>query len=69
MSIIKFETIENKLIKYREEFVIVDSHNPDKFPDGYVIALTKDELKTLQWKFSTTKFNMTRVPPKVFYIC
>lgn len=25
MSIIKFETIENKLIKYHDEFVIVDS--------------------------------------------
>ena len=25
MSIIKFEMIENKLIKYKEQFVIVDS--------------------------------------------
>ncbi len=84
MSIVKFETIENKLIKYNNQLVIVDSdvaqlygvetrdinkavrNNPDKFPDGYVITLTKDELKTLQWKFSTAKFNMTRVPPKVF---
>ena len=84
MSIIKFETIENKLIKYKEQFVIIDSdiaqlygvetrdvnkavkNNPDKFPDGYVIALTKDELETLRWKISTAKFNMTRVPPKVF---
>jgi len=84
MSIIKFETIENKLIKYHDEFIIVDSdvaqlygvetrdinkavkNNPDKFPDGYVIALTKDELETLRWKFSTAKFNMTRVLPKVF---
>lgn len=77
MSIVKFETIENKLIKYNNQLVIVDSdvaqlygvetrdinkavrNNPDKFPDGYVITLTKDELKTLQWKFSTAKFNMT----------
>lgn len=84
MSIIKFETIENKLIKYKEQFVIVDSdlaqlygvetrdinkavkNNPDKFPDGYVITLTKEELETLRWKISTAKFNMTRVPPKVF---
>ena len=41
-------------------------NNPDKFPDGYVIALTKNELETLRWKISTAKFNMTRVPPKVF---
>jgi len=86
MSIVKFETIENKLIKYNNQLVIVDSdvaqlygvetrdinkavrNNPDKFPDGYVITLTKDELKTLQWKFSTAKFNMTRVPPKVFTV-
>ncbi|MBE0491139.1 MAG: ORF6N domain-containing protein [Sulfurospirillum sp.] len=84
MSIIKFETIENKLIKHHDEYIIVDSdvaqlygvetrdvnkavkNNPDKFPDGYVVALTKDELETLRWKFSTAKFNMTRVPPKVF---
>lgn len=26
MSIIKFETIENKLIKYKHQFVIEDSH-------------------------------------------
>lgn len=84
MSIIKFESIENKLIKYHEELVIIDSdlaelygvetrdinkavkNNPDKFPSGYVIELTKDELETLRWKISTAKFNMTRVQPKVF---
>lgn len=84
MSIIKFETIESELIKYKEQLVIVDSdvaqiygietrdinkavkNNPDKFPNGYVIELTKEELDTLRWKFSTAKFNMTRVAPKVF---
>lgn len=84
MSIIKFETIESKLIKYKEQFVILDSdvaqiygletrdinkavkNNPDKFPNGYVIELTKEDLETLRWKFSTAKFNMTRVTPKVF---
>jgi phage regulator Rha-like protein len=84
MSIIQFESLENKLIQYNEQLVIIDSdvaelygvetrdvnkavkNNPDKFPSGYVIELTKDELETLRWKFSTAKFNMTRVLPKVF---
>lgn len=84
MEMIKFESIENKLIQYNDQLVIIDSdvaqlygvetrdinkavkNNPDKFPDGYVIKLTKDELDTLRRKFSTAKFNMTRVPPKVF---
>ena len=66
MSIIKFETIESELIKYKEQLVIVDSdvaqiygietrdinkavkNNPDKFPNGYVIELTKEELDTLR---------------------
>jgi hypothetical protein len=84
MGIVKFETIESKLIRYNDQLVIIDSdvaqlygvetrdvnkavkNNPDKFPDEYVITLTKDEFETLRWKFSTTKFSMTRVPPKVF---
>ena len=84
MSIIKFETIESKLIQYHNQLVIVDSdvaqlygvetrdvnkavkNNPDKFPNGYIIELTKDELEVLRWKFSTAKFSMTRVPPKAF---
>ncbi|MFP4487289.1 MAG: ORF6N domain-containing protein [Campylobacterales bacterium] len=63
MSIIKFEIIESKLIKYKEQFVIVDSdvaqlygvetkeinqavgNNLDKFPDGYILELTKEEKK------------------------
>ncbi|KAB2841273.1 MAG: ORF6N domain-containing protein [Melioribacteraceae bacterium] len=41
-------------------------NNPEKFPDGYVLELTKDELEILRWKFSTAKFSKTRVMPKAF---
>ena len=41
-------------------------NNPDKFPEGYVIELTKLELEDLRWKFSTGKFAMTRTSPKAF---
>lgn len=41
-------------------------NNPDKFSEGYIFELTKEELKDLRWKFSTTKFAMTRVLPKAF---
>jgi hypothetical protein len=41
-------------------------NNPDKFPAGYLIELSKDELDDLRWKFSTAKFSKTRVMPKAF---
>ncbi len=41
-------------------------NNPDKFPKGYIIKLTEDELDDLRWKFSTTKLSKTRVMPKAF---
>lgn len=41
-------------------------NNPDKFPSGYIIEITKEELKNLRWKFSTTKLSKTRVLPKAF---
>jgi len=41
-------------------------NNPEKFPEGYVLELTKDELENLRWKFSTAKFSKTRVLPKAF---
>lgn len=41
-------------------------NNPDKFPEGYVIELSKEEFDNLRWKFSTTKLAMTRVLPKAF---
>ena len=41
-------------------------NNRDKFPDGYIFDLTKDELDILRGKFSTAKFSKTRVLPKAF---
>lgn len=85
MSIIKFETIENKLIECHGELVIVDSdlaqlygvetrdinkavkNNPDKFPDGYIIELTKEEKKELVENFHRfDKLKHSTVNPKVF---
>ncbi len=42
------------------------SNNPEKFPEGYVFLLDKQELVELRSKFSTTKFQMTRQLPKAF---
>lgn len=39
-------------------------NNPEKFPDGYIIELDRNELEDLRWKFSTAKLAMTRAMPK-----
>ncbi len=40
-------------------------NNPDKFPEGYILELTEDDI--LRSKFSTTNISsMTRVIPKAF---
>ncbi|OFY66007.1 MAG: DNA-binding protein [Bacteroidetes bacterium RIFCSPLOWO2_02_FULL_36_8] len=41
-------------------------NNPEKFPEGYIFEITKDELVILRSKFLTTKFSKTRVLPKAF---
>jgi len=41
-------------------------NNPDKFPAGYIVELTVDELVVLRSKISTAKLSKTRVPPKAF---
>jgi len=41
-------------------------NNPDKFPDGYVFELTKEEFEVLRRNFSTAKFAKTRSLPKAF---
>lgn len=85
MSIIKFETIENKLIKYNDQLVIVDSdiaqlygvetreinqavgNNPDKFPEGYILELTKEEKLEVIKKFDhLSKLKYSPHLPKVF---
>ena len=80
-NIIKFESLESKLIRYKDEFVLVDSdvaelydvetkrvneavkNNPNKFPDEYIIDLTKREWGLLKSKFSTSiKGGKTKLP-------
>lgn len=41
-------------------------NNPHKFPKGYILELSQQELVSLRWKFSTTKLSKTRVFPKAF---
>ncbi len=41
-------------------------NNQDKFPEGYILELSKQEFEKLRRKFSTAKFSMTRVTPKAF---
>ena len=41
-------------------------NNPDKFPAGYILELTPQNLADLRSKMSTTKLAKTRVPPKAF---
>jgi hypothetical protein len=41
-------------------------NNPDKFPEGYVFELSKEEFDGLRWKISTANMAKTRVLPKVF---
>lgn len=41
-------------------------NNPERFPQGYLFELTRNELDDLRSKFSTTKFSKTRSLPKAF---
>lgn len=84
-NIIKFDSLENKLIEYENQVVLVDkdvanlyavttkeinqavSNNLDKFPDGYIIELTKEEKNELVKKFDRfEKLKHSTVNPKVF---
>ena len=85
MEIIKFETLENKLINYQNSLVLVDSdvadlygvetkeinravkNNPNKFPNGYIIELTKEEKNELVEKFHRfNKLKHSTSNPKIF---
>lgn len=80
-----FHDLENKLIRYKDEYVLVDSdiaqlygvetrdinkavkNNPDKFPDGYIIELTKEDKNELVEKFHRfDRLKHSTVSPKVF---
>jgi len=41
-------------------------NNPDKFPNGYIIELTKDEWNILKSKISTSSWGGKRKTPKAF---
>ncbi len=41
-------------------------NNPDKFPQGYVLLLNKQEFANLRSKFSTTNLMKSRVLPNAF---
>lgn len=85
MPVVKFSTLENKLIKYKDILVLVDSdvaqlyavetkdinkavkNNPNKFPAGYILELTKDEKIELVENFHRfDKLKHSTVNPKVF---
>ena len=84
MGLIKFDSLEDKIIEIRDEKVLLDSdianlygvetkrineavkNNLDKFPDGYIVELTKEEWNILKSKFSTSSWGGKRKPPKAF---
>ena len=85
VDMVVFEDIKNKLIRYKEEFVLLDSdiadiygvqtrdinkavaNNPDKFPIGYIMQLTKDEKAEVVEKFHhLEKIKYSPHLPKVF---
>jgi len=41
-------------------------NNPDKFPEGYIIQVTKDEFENLRSKISTSSWGGRRYSPKAF---
>jgi len=41
-------------------------NNPDKFPDGYIIQVTKDEFENLRSKTSASSWGGRRYSPKAF---
>ena len=41
-------------------------NNLDKFPEGYILELNKNELENLRSKFSSTKLSKTRTLPNAF---
>ena len=80
-----FQDIKKRLIRYREEFVLLDSdiadiygvktrdinkavaNNPDKFPTGYIMQLTKDEkAEVVEIFHHLEKIKYSPHLPKVF---
>ena len=85
LEVMKFSTLESKLIEYKDKVVLIDSdvaqlygiktkdvnravkNNLEKFPDGYIVELTKEEKNELVKKFHRfEKLKHSTVNPKVF---
>ena len=85
MEIIKFESLEGRLINYKDKLVLIDSdvaelygvetkdinkavkNNPDKFPDNYILELTRDEKNKVVENFHhLSKLKYSPHNPKVF---
>ena len=85
MNIIKFESLESKLIQHKNNVVLIDSdvaniygvstrdinkavtNNPDKFPDGYILKLTKEEKnKVVENLHHLSKLKYSPYLPNVF---
>jgi len=85
VKIVNFENLENKLIEYKNEFVLIDSdvadlygvetrdinkavkNNLDKFPNGYIIELSKEEKKEVVENFHhLEKLKYSPHSPKIF---
>ncbi len=83
-NIVKFKSVEDRIIEIRDTQVILDSdvatlygvetreinqavkNNPDKFPEGYVFEIDKQELAHLRSKFLIANNPKNRAIPKAF---
>ena len=84
MELISYQEVKKKIIRLREQDVILDSdvaelygvetreinqavkNNPDKFPEGYVFELDKQEFTVLRSKFLIANNPKSRAIPKAF---
>jgi hypothetical protein len=85
MDVIKYESVQQKIIEIRGQKVIIDSdvaelygvetkdinkavkNNPDKFPDGYIFEISKNEKNELVENFHRfANLKHSTVSPKAF---
>jgi hypothetical protein len=84
MNILKFNSVEEKIVIIRGISVILDSdvaelygvetmrineavkNNPEKFPEGYIIELSKEEKQEVIEIFDNLKIKFSPVMPKAF---
>jgi phage regulator Rha-like protein len=84
MDILKFNSVEEKIISIRGISVILDSdvaelygvetreinqaikNNPEKFPEGYILEIEKEQIEKFRSKFLIAKFSKTRFLPTAF---